>query len=621
MRIKKVKLHNYACFYDADEFELGPGINFIVGKNNSGKTMLIDALSQSGNGKPHLSVQTIDAEPGKTNPELNTRYEVVYEFEEGELLKMLKDTFYIPLQPKDRLSYPYPFTLPGDFLKRVSTIRYFFDDNQPSQAQLGNSRYQHSISGDQNVECYEGSNAEIPINFTDEQISYYRHEKKIVSKLPSETAWAEVAKQIPNKVFRLKAERHIAVASSKVSKDQLSSDASNLAQVLLKLQLMERKKFTDYEELVMSIFPSVREVFVDPGNDEPEIKIGYYDPDLQRSDLAVSISECGAGLVQVMAMLYVVVTSVEPQVILIDEPQSFLHPGAVRKLLQIFQQEEYAHHQYIMTTHSPTAIASVQEKTILLLEREDMISNVSSIDARKTKDLEVTLQAVGARLSDVFGMDNIIWVEGATDEICFPMIMNALKIPYLGTKVLGVVNTGDFANKKHGRMAVKIYHQLSSADGLLPPALGFVFDGDMQPQLQELAGEFGKSIFFLRRQNFESYFIDFPEIIAGILNTEEDGTQIYTESEVSKWVEDNKKEDKYYSGDNSYDEKKWLQTIDGAKFLENLFRDLIGKNLPYDKVRHGEKITRRILCENPDHFSDIGDLIKQILRNTSAPEN
>ena len=46
MRISKFKLNNYVSFYDqnAQDIELGPGINFIVGKNNSGKTALIDAL-------------------------------------------------------------------------------------------------------------------------------------------------------------------------------------------------------------------------------------------------------------------------------------------------------------------------------------------------------------------------------------------------------------------------------------------------------------------------------------------------------------------------------------------------------------------------------------------------
>jgi len=35
--------------------------------------------------------------------------------------------------------------------------------------------------------------------------------------------------------------------------------------------------------------------------------------------------------------LYVVMTSVHPQVIIIDEPQNFLHPGAVRKLIEVLK--------------------------------------------------------------------------------------------------------------------------------------------------------------------------------------------------------------------------------------------------------------------------------------------
>ena len=50
MRITKVKLDNYVCFYDTPEFELGPGINFVVGKNNAGKTALLDAAEFCGEG-------------------------------------------------------------------------------------------------------------------------------------------------------------------------------------------------------------------------------------------------------------------------------------------------------------------------------------------------------------------------------------------------------------------------------------------------------------------------------------------------------------------------------------------------------------------------------------------
>jgi predicted ATPase len=45
----------------------------------------------------------------------------------------------------------------------------------------------------------------------------------------------------------------------------------------------------------------------------------------------------------VLAILYVVMTSNHPQTIIIDEPQSFLHPGAVKKLIEVLKQ--YPQHQ------------------------------------------------------------------------------------------------------------------------------------------------------------------------------------------------------------------------------------------------------------------------------------
>ena len=54
-----------------------------------------------------------------------------------------------------------------------------------------------------------------------------------------------------------------------------------------------------------------------------------------------------------------------PQVILIDEPQSFLHPGAVRKLIEILRQ--HPQHQFIITTHSPTAVTAADPDVLLLL--------------------------------------------------------------------------------------------------------------------------------------------------------------------------------------------------------------------------------------------------------------
>src|SRR6185369_12386335 len=114
-----------------------------------------------------------------------------------------------------------------------------------------------------------------------------------------------------------------------------------------------------------------------------------------------------------------VISSDEPRTILIDEPQSFLHPGAIRKLFEIFKRERNQKHQYIVTTHSPTVVTACNPCNVIMLHRDDNETKVKTIDANETTDLKLFLSEIGARLSDVFGADKILWVEGRTEEICF----------------------------------------------------------------------------------------------------------------------------------------------------------------------------------------------------------
>ena len=63
-----------------------------------------------------------------------------------------------------------------------------------------------------------------------------------------------------------------------------------------------------------------------------------------REDLTVPLSEAGTGVGQVLSILTVVLEADHPTLILLDEPQSFLHPGAIRKLIEILKR--YPRHQY-----------------------------------------------------------------------------------------------------------------------------------------------------------------------------------------------------------------------------------------------------------------------------------
>ena len=77
MRITKVNLNRYLGFYYSRAFELKSSVSFIVGKNNSGKTALIRALSSNPNEKcsadiEHTSVHSLESAVQDANqqPEL-----------------------------------------------------------------------------------------------------------------------------------------------------------------------------------------------------------------------------------------------------------------------------------------------------------------------------------------------------------------------------------------------------------------------------------------------------------------------------------------------------------------------------------------------------------------------
>ncbi|MGH7492678.1 MAG: hypothetical protein ACREOO_09820, partial [bacterium] len=112
------------------------------------------------------------------------------------------------------------------------------------------------------------------------------------------------------------------------------------------------------------------------------------------------------------------------------------------------------------------------------------------------------LTEVGARLSDVFGAEDILWVEGHTEELCFPLILSRIaKQGLLGTAIIGIVQIGDLEGK-HSKTIFEIYERLSKGRGLLPPALGFIFDqeGRSERECKDLIRQSGGKVFFLPRR-------------------------------------------------------------------------------------------------------------------------
>jgi len=64
------------------------------------------------------------------------------------------------------------------------------------------------------------------------------------------------------------------------------------------------------------------------GSNQAEIYLWNVRPDTGRDDLKIKLIDSGTVVGQVLARLYVVLESSSPKTIIIDEPNSFLHPAA-----------------------------------------------------------------------------------------------------------------------------------------------------------------------------------------------------------------------------------------------------------------------------------------------------
>jgi hypothetical protein len=470
VHLSSFRVTNYKSFRDSGVIRLGPGFNVVVGANNVGKTALVEALSLRSPDKPHRSPETV---PNPSfNPDPVSQIEAAFELNWQEFLEVLESItppWTVPIYPPDptRVDVPEQVQRFLDAVREGTVVECVFSSGSISSAYLAG----YDVPPEPNATV-----ATLAFRADASHKVLKPATSGVGSAHIGATLAPHMAGALANRVYYFKAERlnvgEFTAAYSKV----LAPDASNLAQCLHTLQ-GNPVRFQRLKALVGEIFPEVRQITAPMTPEGPvRILVWSIDPRSEREDLAVPLSESGTGIGQVLAILYVVLTAERSQTIIIDEPQSFLHPGAVRKLIEILKHYERVRHQYVITTHSPTVITATEPDTLLSVRKEGAESVVEEIDASETHNQDLLLREVGARLSDVFGADGILWVEGPTEEACYPLILERVAGRLLlGTKILGVVHTGDFESK-HSDTILEIYRRLSEGRGLLPPAIGFIFD-------------------------------------------------------------------------------------------------------------------------------------------------
>lgn len=139
-----------------------------------------------------------------------------------------------------------------------------------------------------------------------------------------------------------------------------------------------------------------------------------------------AIYDWGDGTQQLIIILYSLFKHKDEQgkLFFIEEPEMYLHPGVLRKFIEVINSDLFKNHQYFITTHS----------NIVLDTSADTNINMSIFKFKKVKDKDKNegkdflieqcnngevslLNDLGIRNSSLFLSNCSIWVEGITDRL------------------------------------------------------------------------------------------------------------------------------------------------------------------------------------------------------------
>lgn len=596
MKILSVHIQNYKSFLDTDEVRFETGINIITGRNNVGKSSLLEALELDISNKPHRSISSINT---KQRPCL-VRLCVRVPFKEFNqyFTPPAETNFTITVSGSDRAAR----TMAETYISK-GYIDFYINYQANNQHRTSMIPELESKITDRVFVKYK----------TDSQ-GELRYETTSINDPSGASLLDHIWGYGRRQVYRFKAERFHVGIHDFGAKDVLERDASNLPMVLNYLLSTNPEKFKRYSRLVNRVFPEIKAITTRPlPNNKVEILVWSHDLTSEREDLAVPLVESGTGISQVLAMLYILVTASESKTLIIDEPNSFLHPGAIRALMSIFQ--EHTNHQYIISTHSPSIVANSNPSVIHLLKKDSsMKTQIEQIDRDKSHDLRNCLIELGAGLSEVFGAEGVLWVEGRTEEICFPLILDRLKGQTLGSvTIAGVKSTSDF-ERKNVRHTFEIYERLTKSTALVPPAVGYIFDREerSEQEIDAIKSHMDRRVSFLARRCYENYLL-LPGAIQFVLaNTKTfNGTEPGLEK-IELWLRDNGA--KYAKGlDRSTHPSEWLAQVNASKLLSALFSELSGNREYYNKTIHSVQLTEWILKNCPSELAEVSVLISNLL--------
>lgn len=349
----------------------------------------------------------------------------------------------------------------------------------------------------------------------------------------------------------------------------------------------------------------------------------------ERSKHLSSVEQLGNGMKSIY-MLSLLETYIEdqtcmPSIIVVEYPELFLHPSLQKAAAEILYKLSKKN-QVIFTTHSPNMVANFTRGQICQMVMDKEGYSV----ARQNADIDDILNDLGYSANDFLNVDFVFIVEGKQDKSRLPLLLNKyyseVQDETGNLSRISIITTNSCTN-------IKTYANLKYMNQLyLREQFLMIRDGDGKNP-EELAGQLcqyyserntkdidklprvkRENVLILKYYSFENYFLN-PVVMAqvGVVESEETFWKILW----SKW---NQYLHRIKSGKCFVEALgKELESIQDIKENFELFKiHMRGHNL-YDifygplKDRETEILTKYLESAPREDFADILDTIDQFV--------
>jgi hypothetical protein len=284
----------------------------------------------------------------------------------------------------------------------------------------------------------------------------------------------------------------MAVANDEI----LSQNGTNLARVLHTLHNANRKRFYEIERFIQEALPDFGTLQTPllPGTSDTEIGVLS-----QGGEVPIRLHDLGGGIEQLLMVGMVLKTTNDHHPIFWEEPESHLHAGAQRYLIERLY---HGNRQVFVTTHSPTFINISRPCCLHHITMKAGRTKATRVEAGRA--IGNALTDIGVQNSDVLLSDAVVFVEGQGDKAVMEIWCEKLGANLADLNVTVIAMTGS-PTIGTARLTSDLLSGISKNAGV--PHL-FLLDRDerSEDEIRKIKTALEGTVVFLKRRELENYF-------------------------------------------------------------------------------------------------------------------